>query len=356
VAVLALNPGSSTLKFALYRGETLAAKDVVEVHSERSMTAATAAILERLQGERLEAAGCRVVHGGSRFVEPVLVDDAVLTGIAELAELAPLHNPPALEVLHETRRRLPKTPLVAIFDTAFHQTLPPVASTYALPGDLAERRGLRRYGFHGISHGYVASRLRKPRLITCHLGNGASVCAIRDGKSIDTSMGLTPMEGLVMGTRSGDIDPGLILYLLRGGMSAAEVDDVLNHRSGLLGLSGRSGDVRELEAANDARAELALELFAYRVARYIGAYAAVLEGLDAVAFTGGIGEHSPSMRQRMCRRLAFLGIELDEARNRSAKGVEARISADRAAVEVWVVPTDEEWEIARAAARLSGVN
>ncbi|MEK6371128.1 MAG: acetate/propionate family kinase [Acidobacteriota bacterium] len=334
--VLALNPGSSTLKFALYDDHELITKGVVEV--TEGMGKAAAAVIAR---QTVDAVGCRVVHGGSRFVTPVLVDDAVLDEIRALVPLAPLHNPLAIEVLSEARRALPSASLVAVFDTAFHQTLPAVASTYAVPRTL----GVRRYGFHGISHGYIASRLRRPRLISCHLGNGASVCAIRDGKSVDTSMGLTPMEGLVMGTRSGDVDPGLVLYLLRRGMSVDEVDHLLNHESGLLGLSGVSGDMRTLEKEG---AEPAMDVFAYRVAKYIGAYAAALEGLDAVAFTGGIGEHSSSMRRRICARLRFLGIVLDEASNAAVKGEEARISAGDAAVEVWVVPTDEEAEVARA--------
>lgn len=334
--ILALNPGSSTLKFALYRDTELVERGVVEVTA--GMGKAAAEVIAR---QPVGAVGCRVVHGGSRFVAPVRVDDAVLDEIRSLTPLAPLHNPLAVEVLTEARLALPDAPIVAVFDTAFHQTLPDVASTYAVPRTL----GLRRYGFHGISHGYIAARLRRPRLISCHLGNGASVCAIRDGKSVDTSMGLTPMEGLVMGTRSGDVDPGLVLHLLRRGMSVDEVDDLLNHQSGLLGLSGVSGDLRTLEKEG---AELAMDVFAYRVAKYIGAYAAALEGLDAVAFTGGIGEHSSSMRRRICARLRFLGIVLDEARNAAVKGEEERISAAEATVEVWVVPTEEEAEVARA--------
>jgi len=338
--VLSLNPGSSTLKFALFRDGEPVNRDVVEVDA-RGITHAAEEVISR---HPADAIGCRVVHGGARFTAPVRVDDAVLTEIRKLAELAPLHNPLAADVLAAAQRLAPQTPLVAVFDTAFHQTLPEVAYTYAVPRELE----VRRYGFHGISHGYIASRLTRPRLVSCHLGNGASVCAIRDGRSVDTSMGLTPMEGLVMGTRSGDVDPGLVLHLLRRGMSADDVDDLLNHRSGLLGLSGLSGDLRTLEKDGSPRAELAMEVFAYRVAKYIGAYAVALEGLDAVAFTGGIGEHSASMRARICRRLAFLGIVLDEQRNRDARGSETRISADGAPVEVWVVPTDEEAEVARA--------
>jgi acetate kinase len=240
---------------------------------------------------------------------------------------------------------------IGCFDTAFHSTLPPLAFTYAVPSEL----GVRRYGFHGISYSWISSRVDAARHIVCHLGNGASVCALRDGRSVDTSMGFTPLEGLVMGTRAGDLDPGVLLYLLRKGESESELDALLNKGSGLLGVSGRSGDVRELEIAageGDERAEFALELFAYRVARYIGAYAAVLEGLDAVTFTAGIGEHSFLMRSRICRRLGFLGIELDEALNTASRSDERLIS--RGSVAVRVIPTNEELEMARQVWRKSG--
>jgi len=253
---------------------------------------------------------------------------------------------------------------VAVFDTAFHRTLPEEAWRYALPSDLADRLGLRRYGFHGISHRFVSGRLldclgRAPagtRLITCHLGSGASVCALLGGASVDTSMGLTPLEGLVMGSRSGDLDPGLLLYLLRTqGMTAQQLDDLLNQDSGLKGLAGKS-DVRDLEqaaGAGDARAGMALEIFAYRVRKYLGAYAAALGGLDAVAFTGGIGERGAGMRARICRGLDFLGVTLDDERNWAATGgAPALISADGGPTPVWVIPTDEERQIAREVAVL----
>jgi acetate kinase len=323
VNILALNPGSSSLKRGLFRfPEGVAAEEGVPV----------------------DAVGIRVVHGGSRFVKPARVDDAVVAAIRELTGLAPLHNPAALAVIGETRRTMPGVPIVTVFDTAFHQTMPPLAWRYAVPAEL----GVRRYGFHGISYSYVASRVDAHRHIVCHLGNGASVCALLGGKSVDTSMGFTPMEGLVMGTRAGDLDPGALLYLLRQGKSEAELDALLNHGSGLLGVSGRSADVRELEQAahgGDAAAEFALELFAYRAAKYAGAYAAVLGGLDALTFTAGIGEHSAGMRSRICRRLAFLGVVLDEEKNHEARTGERRIS--RAPVDVWVIPTNEELEIAR---------
>jgi acetate kinase len=294
--------------------------------------------------ESVDAVGVRVVHGGAKLIAPVRVDDAVIAEITALAGLAPLHNPLALKAIEETRRTNPDVPIVAVFDTAFHQTMPPVASSYAVPSSL----GVRRYGFHGISYSYVSSRVQARRHIICHLGNGASVCAIQDGRSVDTSMGFTPMEGLMMGTRAGDLDAGVLLYLLRMGKNEQELDDLLNQRCGLLGVSGRSGDVRDLEEAaraGDEAAKLALEMFAYRVAKYIGAYAAVLGGVDAVTFTAGIGEHSSFIRSRVCQRLAFLGVELDEELNRASRTDERRIS--RGTVDVWVVPTNEEWEIAR---------
>jgi acetate kinase len=251
-------------------------------------------------------------------------------------------------------------PAGAVFDTAFHRTMSDVTAQYAIPHELAEKHALRRYGFHGISHRYVSQKLLRcigrdasgTRLITCHLGNGASVCAIRDGRSVDTSMGLTPMEGLVMGTRSGDVDPGLLLHLITAlGMPASEVGELLNHHSGLRGICGHR-DMREVEqaaAAGDRPAELALGLFAYRVKKYLGAYAAALGGIDAIAFTAGIGEHSPSARARICRGLEFLGIILDLLRNHraTADADPKRISAEAAGVQVWVVPTDEEGQIAR---------
>lgn len=350
--VLVFNPGSSTLKFGVFALPNTApvASGVIEGVAE-TMSAAAAEAIRRVGGESIEAVGCRVVHGGAKFLQPTLVDDAVLEEIRALADLAPIHNPLAVEVIEEVGGSLRGVPVVAVFDTSFHQTLPEVASTYAVPAEL----GVRRYGFHGISYSYVSKRLqtlgRSGRVVVCHLGNGASVCAIRDGKSVDTSMGLTPMEGLVMGTRGGDLDPGIILLLLRRGMNEAEVDELLNHRSGLLGLSGRSGDVRELERAaggGDARAELALAVFAYRVAKYIGAYAAALGGLDTLAFTAGIGEHSSTMRSRICDSLDFLGIHLDRDLNPAAVSSERRISSGP--VDVWVIPTNEELEIATSTA------
>ena len=307
--------------------------------------------------------GHRLVHGGPEFSEPARATPEVLKGLRGLRDLDPLHNPGEVALIEEAQRLLPDAPSVAVFDTAFHRTLPEVAWRYALPTELADRLHLRRYGFHGISHKYVSGRLleclgRGPegtRLITCHLGSGASVCALRDGLSVDTSMGLTPLEGLVMGSHSGDTDPGLLLYLMRTqGMTAEQLDDLLNHDSGLKGLAGKS-DVRDLEQAartGDVRAELALEIFAYRVRKYLGAYAAALGGLDAVAFTGGIGEHSADIRGRICRGLDFLGLWLDDDRNMAVGKDAAPISTVGSPTAAWVIPTDEERQIAREVAAL----
>jgi acetate kinase len=354
--ILVLNPGSSSLKYGIFTMPEEAgvspASGLVENVARGGMAAAAGEAIGKASD--VQAVGCRVVHGGSRFVTPVRIDDAVIRELGQLSELAPLHNPAAIDVIEEVRTSLPGIPVVAVFDTAFHQTLPPVAFTYALPAAM----NVRRYGFHGISYAYVSSRLRSlnlpGRAVVCHLGNGASVCAMRDGTSIDTSMGMTPMEGLVMGTRAGDLDSGVVLQLIRRGMSEPDLDDLLNHRSGLAGVSGSSSDVRALEAAaagGDARSELALELFAYRVAKYIGAYAAVLEGLDTLVFTAGIGEHSATMRQKICARLRFLGIVLDPTLNASTAHNERTISSGPA--QVWIIPTNEELEIARATAALT---
>jgi len=316
--------------------------------------------IEACQPLGIDAIGHRVVHGGWRFIEPTRVSPEVIADIRAVSSLAPLHNGLALEGIEAGLRMLPDTPAVAVFDTAFHRTIPKHAALYALPVELSEQHHLRRYGFHGISHQYVCGRLLQcmgrdaagTRLITCHLGNGSSLCAIRDGRSIDTSMGLTPMEGLVMGTRSGDIDPGLVLHLITTlGMTAEQVNELLNRKSGLLGLSGRSGDMRDVEQAasdGDARARLALESFAYRIRKYIGAYAAAMGGVDAIAFTAGIGEHSVGTRSRVCSGMDFLGLSLDKQRNNAADPEEAvRINRDDSGVQIWVIATDEERQIAR---------
>lgn len=312
---------------------------------------------------RVDAVGHRIVHGGPRFVDAVRIDADVHAELKRLVGLAPLHMPGCVAGVEAGMRLLPNVPSVAVFDTAFHHDLPPVTSLYALPRALSEAHQLRRYGFHGISYRYVTERalmaLRRnapgSRLVLCHLGGGASVCAVRDGKSVDTSMGFTPLEGLIMGTRSGDIDAGLVIHLMRSlHMGVDEVEQLLNKRSGLLGLSGVSNDVRDLEKAReagDAPAREALEAFAYRVRKYIGAYAAAMGGIDALIFTDKIGAHAVPTRSRICEGLAFLGLGLDPTRNVDHSGPTpipiGTDSGGQGTSRVWIVPTDEERQIAR---------
>jgi len=397
VIILVLNAGSSSLKFRLFRmgiprplseredvlseGQVerigkpdarLTVRDAADTEPRHravgtaSVSDAAHEIIRDITAPRsgrpqitIDAVGHRIVHGGPRFFQPVLVDDAVLSGIRELTELAPLHNPAGRAGIEAVRQALPNAHNVAVFDTAFHHDLPEVAVRYALPIEIADRLQLRRYGFHGISYRYVLDRLllclgesgRSARLIICHLGSGASVCAVREGRSVDTSMGFTPLEGLIMGNRSGDVDPGMVLHMLRVGLVTLEqMDDLLNRQSGLLGLSGRSGDVRDLEqaaSAGDSGAELALACFAYRVRKYIGAYAAVLGGVDALVFTGGIGERSASMRARICCGLEFLSLHLDKQRNEAADAQQPEKIGAGDGSRVWIVHTDEERQIAR---------
>ena len=309
----------------------------------------------------IEAVGHRVVHGGEKFTRSTRVDDDVWRALEELIELAPLHNSHNLRGIAAARAALgPGIPQVAVFDTAFHQSLPETAYLYAVPYQLYRRYGVRRYGFHGTSHRYVAYRYRQltgrsredTKIITLHLGNGASACAIVGGASIDTSMGFTPLEGLVMGTRSGDLDPAILDFIsVKEGLSLRDIDAMLNKQSGLLGISGLTSDMRELLAEEkengDRRSRLAIDLFCYRVKKYLGAYLAAMNGANAIVFTGGIGEHSPEIRARICRGLDWLGIALDDNGNAATVGVDGRIGAAGSRVEAWVIPTDEELLIAR---------
>ena len=398
--VLVLNAGSSTLKFQLVRTDTeriakhsdqklargqieriggeaiftLRAGDTVSRGSAplRDLRAAVDYIVGWLASEEsgpvigavgdIEAVGHRVVHGGERFQRSVRIDDAVLRGIEDMIDLAPLHNPHNLRGVAAARAALgTEVPHVAVFDTAFHHTIPERAYLYAIPYNLYRRHKVRRYGFHGTSHRYVAYRWREltgvardeTRIITLHLGNGCSACAINRGDSVDTSMGFTPLEGLVMGTRSGDIDPAVLEYLgAKEGLSPGEVDNLLNKQSGLLGLSGLTNDMRELlEEAHendDRRARLAIDIFCYRVRKYIGAYLATLGGADAVVFAGGIGENAPEIRAQICTELGWAGVQLDDAANtRLVGGSEGRITTEASRLAVWVIPTDEELLIAR---------
>lgn len=304
------------------------------------------------------AVGHRVVHAGEKYAESVVIDDTVMKALEECIEIAPLHNPPNLAGIEACRALMPETPMVAVFDTAFHQTMPPESYIYALPYEYYEKYGIRRYGFHGTSHKYVSQRaaqmlnvsLNDLKLITCHLGNGASVTAIKHGKVVDTSMGFTPLEGLVMGTRCGDIDPAIVSYIKeKEGLDDEGVNNVLNKKSGVLGVSGVSSDFRDIEAAveeGNERADLALRLFAQRVRFYIGAYIAEMNGVDAIVFTAGVGENDVSMREIICSDLGNLGIKLDSIKNK-VRGKDTDISDDDSKVKLLLIPTNEELMIAR---------
>jgi acetate kinase len=400
VRILVLNAGSSSLKFQLIdtdgaaiaesrdrrlaRGQveriggqaivTLAAANAAPTKSTapiRDHAAAVEHVITWLAGPdsgvaiesvaEIEAVGHRVVHGGERFTHSTRIDDEVRRELEELIELAPLHNPHNLRGIAAARSALGTgIPQVAVFDTAFHHSLPDTAYLYAIPYQLYRRHRVRRYGFHGTSHRYVAYRYRQltgrarenTKIVTLHLGNGASACAIVGGKSADTSMGFTPLEGLVMGTRSGDIDPAILDFVsAKEGLSLHELDSMLNKQSGLLGLSGLTADMRELLAEEaehgDRRARLAVDLFCYRVKKYLGSYLAAMNGADAIVFAGGIGENSPDVRARICAEMDWLGISLDPAKNAALTGSEGRIDAAGSRVELWVIPTDEELLIAR---------
>jgi len=314
--------------------------------------------------EEIDAIGHRVVHGGERFSNSVLITDEVVAVVEECAELAPLHNPANIMGIRACKRLMPDTPQVAVFDTAFHQTIPRHIFLYALPYEYYSKYKLRRYGFHGTSHRYVAHKaaeiLGRPpkelKLITCHLGNGSSVTAVKNGCSLDTSMGFTPLEGLVMGTRTGDIDPAIALFLMeKEGLSTQEVNDLFNRKSGFLGLSGLSNDVRDLRAAaakGHERAKIALKVYPYRVKKRIGSYAAAMGGVDAIVFTAGIGENDPQMRADICTGLEFLGVDIDPERNEATRSKAADISTESAKVRVLVIPTNEELMIAREAKKV----
>lgn len=325
-------------------------------------------LIDSATGE-IDSVGHRVVHGGQQFTQPTVLTDEVVQQLEATVRLAPLHNPANLAGIRTARELLSDTPHVAVFDTAFHSTIPPRASTYALPTDLAADHGIRRYGFHGTSHQFVANRaaeylredIRNLRIVTCHLGGGCSVCAVENGRSIETSMGMTPLEGLVMGTRSGDLDPAIVPQLMRSeNMSVDEIDALLNKRSGLAGLSGVGSDFRDIEdqagQGND-RCRLAIKVFCHRVRKYVGAYAAVMGGVDAIVFTGGIGQNSAIVRHHVTQRLEFLGARLDELRNREAVVTNEtpviEFSLQHSRVKLLAAPTDEAWEIARLTSGVS---
>jgi acetate kinase len=314
----------------------------------------------------IDAVGHRLVHGGEQFANSVLIDAEVIAKVEECSELAPLHNPANLEGIHAMQKILPDTPQVAVFDTAFHQTMPDYAYMYGLPYEMYTKYGIRRYGFHGTSHRYVSRRAceitgvpyEKQRIITAHIGNGGSITAIKNGQSVDTSMGLTPLEGLLMGTRCGDVDAGVLLFIMnKEKQDTAGLSDLINKQSGVLGVSGVSSDMRELEKAvgeGNPRAILASNMYRYRIKKYIGAYAAALGGVDMLVFTGGVGENQDSLRSEVCRDMEYMGIRLDEAKNTGMRGREMVISAPDSRVTVIVVPTDEEYTIASDTQKVLG--
>lgn len=359
--VLVLNCGSSSVKYRLYDGDTVVDAGLIERIGEdgggpRDHAGALREVMARLDLGELAAVGHRVVHGGLRFSAPTLIDDAVVTAIEDLVPLAPLHNPANLAGITVARALLPDTPQVAVFDTAFHRTLPEPAMTYAIDRKVAQEYGIHRYGFHGTSHAYVSRRTaalvgrayEDINVITLHLGNGASACAVAGGRSVATSMGLSPLEGLVMGTRSGDIDPAVVFHLWRNAdMSVDEIDTLLNHRSGLLGLCG-ANDMREVlrrRSSGDPAATLAFDVYCRRITMYVGGYYALLGRVDAITFTAGVGENAPAVRAAALANLDRLGIVVSPERNEAGTG-ERIISPDGADVAVCVVPTDEEREIA----------
>ena len=306
----------------------------------------------------IDAVGHRVVHGGEKFSSSVLIDDSVIEAMKECIPLAPLHNPAGIIGIEACKKVLPNVPMVGVFDTAFHQTLPKMAYLYALPYEYYEKYGVRKYGFHGTSHRFVSKRvaelMNKPiedlKIITCHLGQGASLCAVKGGKSVDTSMGLTPLAGVPMGTRCGDIDPSIVTFLMKKeNLSPDEMDNIMNKKSGKLGVSGISSDDRDVEAAikeGNERAKLAIDTFAYQVIGYIGRFAAQMDGVDVITFAGGVGENGIEVRKQICDSLSFLGVKIDEEKN-NCRGKEVEITTPDSKVKVFVVPTNEELTIAR---------
>ena len=392
--ILVINAGSSSLKYQLMNPDTgdVTAKGLCErigidgrlvyqpAGGEKETTdipmpthtEAVRAVIGALTNEKtgvlksldeIDAVGHRLVHGGEAFSGSVIINDEVIKALEQCNELAPLHNPANIIGINACQELMPHIPMVGVFDTAFHQTMPPHAYMYGIPYEYYEKYKVRKYGFHGTSHSFVSKRAARLdgrpydqlRIIVCHLGNGASVCAVQNGKSVDTSMGLSPLEGLIMGTRSGDIDPSAVEYMAKKeGLDMDGIMEVLNKKSGVYGISGVSSDFRDLEAAADEgneRAKLALDMFNYRVAKYIGAYAAAMNGVDIICFTAGLGENNGVMRQDVCSYLEFMGVKIDPEAN-NVRGEERLVSAPDSKVKVYVVPTNEELAIARETAAL----
>ncbi|MBP5165319.1 MAG: acetate kinase [Lachnospiraceae bacterium] len=395
--VLVINCGSSSLKYQVIDSvsEQVLAKGLCErigidgrltyqkAGSEKEITdkpmpthkEAISLVLSALTNDKtgalknlseIGAVGHRIVHGGERFTKSCVIDDEVLKGVEEVSDLAPLHNPANIIGINACRELMPNTPMVGVFDTAFHQTMPEKAYMYGLPYSYYENYKVRKYGFHGTSHSFVSKRAaelegkayEQVKTIVCHLGNGASICAVKNGKSVDTSMGLSPLEGLIMGTRSGDIDPSVIEFIAKKeDLSISDVLTILNKKSGVEGISGVSSDFRDLVAAEgkgNKRASLALSMFSYSVAKYIGSYAAAMNGVDVIAFTAGIGENTPSVREDVCGYLGFMGVDIDEKVNVNVHGEEKLISSAASKVKVYVIPTNEELAIARETVSLVG--
>jgi acetate kinase len=389
VKILVINAGSSSIKYQLFEmpAEKVVAKGLLEkigeetsklTHTTNSKehkietkaadhSAGMKLILDTLVAPQtgvikdiseINAVGHRVVHGGEEFTASCIINEHAISSIERFADLAPLHNPPNLTGIKAAQKALPKVPQVACFDTAFHTTLPQTAFIYALPYEIYEKYRVRKYGFHGTSHKYITQRaavmlgkkLEDINIITCHLGNGGSMAAVKNGKSIDTSMGLTPLEGLVMGTRTGDFDPAILFYLSDKGYSIDDLNTMCNKKSGLLGISGVSNDMRNLREQADKgnkRAQLAFDIFCYRIKKYIGAYTAVLGRVDAIVYTGGIGENSPDVRAQTCSGLEPIGVEIDKAANTAKARNERTISTSASKVKVFVIPTNEELAIAQ---------
>ena len=394
--ILVLNSGSSSVKYKLIDTETettLAeggvekiglpdgflkykrrdgSKAIVELgmtDHKGSIEAILRILTDNVEGciksyDEIDAVGHRVVHGGEKFSQSVLIDDAVKAKIRECYDIAPLHNPANMTGIDAITALMPDTPQVGVFDTAFHQTMPAKSFMYALPYKFYKEDGVRRYGFHGTSHRYVSQRvceilgvdITTKKIITCHVGNGGSITAVKYGKSIDTSMGLTPTEGLMMGTRVGDVDPGALTYLMaKHNLSADEMQRIINKASGVLGVSGISSDMREIEAAvnaGDEQAKRALDMYEQRIIKYVGAYAAEMGGVDIIVFTGGVGENQTGVRENVCEPLAFMGVEIDKELNARTRGTETVISTPASKIQVVVVPTDEELMIAMDTANI----
>lgn len=352
----------SFLKFTLSDGSKQVITQEIKEHTAgielilKTLTDAKYGVIKSL--DQIDAVGHRVVHGGDKFCSSVVINQEVIDKIEECVDLAPLHNPANLKGIFAIQKILPKVPQVAVFDTSFHQTMPPYAYMYALSYDYYEKYGVRRYGFHGTSHRYVAKRgceflgldLENSRIITAHIGNGGSITAIKNGKSIDTSMGMTPVEGLMMGSRSGSVDPGVLTYLMeKENLSTRQINDIINKKSGLVGVSGVSSDMRDIENAieqGNERARLAMDMYFYYILKYISGYIAVLGGVDAIIFTGGVGENQPIMRKYVCDSLAFLGVDFNNELNDRIKGRETELTFPNSKVRVAVIPTNEELAIA----------